>query len=564
MADVTRQDIEDEFSDGDREPSVNIYANSSSTVYIRLPINSNVSAASFDINRWEYSTADNMTISIGNSSIFNASISAGTITIPVSNFSDVLNDYIETCMQSAGMCEIPLVFYSSSDSELFLDDLIVEYSYTTNEPVGDPMDIDGHGTHVAGIVHAVAPNAELYAYQVFTSGGVYESDVIKGITIAIRDKVDVISMSLGGGRYYGHCDEDPIVQAGQAALNEKISVVVATGNDGYSNSIASPSCGSGFISVGAINSNKEIASFSNGGSLLDVVSYGVGINSTVPLGIASSGYDAWDGTSMATPFVSGLVALYRQAYNLTYNETALAEHVSYIIGDTSDDLGVYGKDDVFGYGIPNITRMIDSLGYKTAISPEEQVIIFDAVEPGIHSKKLILTQQGIEQEFDILVNWTSLTNGNDEIMMMIDDEIDEFNESITDRLVLSIEANVIDDISAGRYNGEIKINVLQNDREIVIPVQLEVPLNVTSGNLFFQGNISEGETVKYPLNVSDSITAITVNITWVFETSDIDISLYSPGGDALIITSRDLKSEMDDDIRKSSDYERNVIFGKRR
>ncbi|MEA2052219.1 MAG: S8 family serine peptidase [Euryarchaeota archaeon] len=128
----------------------------------------------------------------------------------------------------------------------------------------DPMDNDGHGTMVAGIIAAsgalkgVAPDAELLVYKVLdpsesgpASGA--PSDVIAGIGGAIKDGADIICMSLGGE--LGVTD-DALALAVNAAVESGVIVVAAAGNDGpYIGTIYSPACYENVIAVGSVGTD---------------------------------------------------------------------------------------------------------------------------------------------------------------------------------------------------------------------------------------------------------------------------------------------------------------------
>lgn len=200
----------------------------------------------------------------------------------------------------------------------------------------DPVDDDGHGTHVAGIVAAngrlkgVAPDAQLLAYKVLNAqGGGYISDIIAAIERATNpdgnpttdDAVDVINLSLGGP---GDPD-DPDSQAVDAAVDLGVVVVVAAGNDGPGyQSVGAPGVARKALTVGASDKSDHLASFSSRGPVgqswaikPDVVAPGVMITSTVPakgeLGDPSR-YRSLRGTSMATPHVAGSAALLKQLH----------------------------------------------------------------------------------------------------------------------------------------------------------------------------------------------------------------------------------------------------------
>lgn len=199
----------------------------------------------------------------------------------------------------------------------------------------NPMDDNGHGTHVAGtiaangVIRGVAPGASLLAYKTLGSDGQGSmSDVVAAIDRAMdpdmdgdtSDQADIISMSLGG---QGDAD-DPVCIAVRNAVEAGIVVVAAAGNEGPSmGSVASPGLAYEAITVGAVNDTGALASFSSRGTMPDMTikpeisAPGVGIYSTVsasgPLG-SPTGYLSASGTSMATPHVSGGAALLLQLH----------------------------------------------------------------------------------------------------------------------------------------------------------------------------------------------------------------------------------------------------------
>ncbi|MFE1949682.1 S8 family serine peptidase [Streptomyces sp. NPDC059524] len=135
----------------------------------------------------------------------------------------------------------------------------------------DPMDDNGHGTHVAGIiagkaagkegVTGMAPDARLLAYKVTDdSGSAYTSDIIAGIEAAADPanpyRADVINMSLGGPGD----GTDPLGRAATAAVEAGLVVVAAAGNEGRAGSISTPASADGVIAVGASTSGLRVPS----------------------------------------------------------------------------------------------------------------------------------------------------------------------------------------------------------------------------------------------------------------------------------------------------------------
>ncbi|GGF08571.1 serine protease [Halobacillus andaensis] len=205
-----------------------------------------------------------------------------------------------------------------------LKDRIVGGKNFTTDDNGDEENYDdnnGHGTHVAGTIAAssaneegiygVAPAANILVVKVLSEDGSGDYQwIIDGIHYAIDwegengEKVRAISMSLGGPT-----DVPELYEAVKRAVDEGIPVVCAAGNEGDdrhdTDELAYPGSYNEVIQVGAINFNKEIAPFSNTNDEIDLVAPGVNILSTY----LDSKYAKLSGTSMATPHVSGALAL---------------------------------------------------------------------------------------------------------------------------------------------------------------------------------------------------------------------------------------------------------------
>jgi len=230
-----------------------------------------------------------------------------------------------------------------------------------------PYDGMGHGTHCAGIIagtgnastgtgnasrsdpngtkKGVAPNASLIVAQVFdysTESASYD-DIVRAIEWAVDNHAQVISMSLGG----------PHSQYLNDAINNTISrgviVVVAAGNSGPSyGTIKCPGDNPNVITVGAVDKNDVIASFSSRGPNVDnsikpdVSNVGVSVWSA---DASSSGYVSMSGTSMATPMTTGTVALMLQK-----NPSLTPAQVKYILQRTAKPLGGAQPNNNYGWG----------------------------------------------------------------------------------------------------------------------------------------------------------------------------------------------------------------------
>ena len=211
------------------------------------------------------------------------------------------------------------------DGNGFVDDY---KGWDFNENDNETDDVDGHGTHVAGIIAAekngigvvgAAYNAKIMPVKVLgdDGSGSYD-DVADGIIYAVDNGAHIINMSLGGGTFVPQKLQDAM----EYAHNNGVMCVIASGNE----SLNFPSAPSNFasehgIAVGAVDKDGFLANFTNlaGGSTdflgdgndvpLYVTATGVAVYSTLP----NNALGNLSGTSMATPYVAAAVAILMQA-----------------------------------------------------------------------------------------------------------------------------------------------------------------------------------------------------------------------------------------------------------
>ncbi len=232
-----------------------------------------------------------------------------------------------------------------------------------------------HGSHVAGLVAAVADNANgvvgacfdcvVIPYKISLRGGpvgapqASESKFVRDFTealvdIAGRTDVRVVSMSLGTDRLH-----QPMQDAVNLALSKGKILVASAGNGQLNNPGVPnyPASFAGVIGVGATQPDDNIAPFSTNGDFVDVSAPGHGIVSTWDQRIPENaqppvtapthgvGFTNLSGTSMATPITAGLVALMLQL-----RPDLSAAEVQGLLEASAVDLGASGKDPVFGGG----------------------------------------------------------------------------------------------------------------------------------------------------------------------------------------------------------------------
>ncbi len=233
----------------------------------------------------------------------------------------------------------------------------------------DPMDDNGHGTHVAGIMGAIAnngrgivgvcPRCSVLAVKVITADGSGSNSwIANGIANAVNLGARVINLSLGG------LDNSKTIRMAVRQANQQgVLVVAASGNDGSGVPLY-PAALPEVIAVGATNRYGDKASFSSYGSHLELAAPGEAIYST----LIGNHYEAWNGTSMASPHVAGLAGLI-----LSRNPSLTNGQVRQILVGTAQDLGVAGRDTYFGYGRINVQaalgRTPDSSGNYPPTNP---------------------------------------------------------------------------------------------------------------------------------------------------------------------------------------------------
>lgn len=207
----------------------------------------------------------------------------------------------------------------------------------------------GHGTHVAGIVRLVAPQAQIMPIRVLdTDGRGYSATVAEAILFALENGANVINLSLGMP-YESDLLEDIIEEAAE----EGVVVVAAAGNLN-STQKQYPAATECVLSVTAVDPDRVKADFANFGSWLLLSAPGVGIHSTLPV----DGYGSWSGTSMAAPFVAGQAALL-----LSMNPNLNVVQVADLMGGTAVDLNPFnpGYPNQLGVGLINVIASLNAL-----------------------------------------------------------------------------------------------------------------------------------------------------------------------------------------------------------
>ena len=226
----------------------------------------------------------------------------------------------------------------------------------------DPMDDNGHGTHVSGTVAAkddgagvvgVAPGVSLYCLKVLSSSGSgVWSDIVAALDWAVLNGIQVTNNSYGSGTNPGGTVQAAFDNAAAAGMLHVAAAGNAGNPKGKGNNVGYPARYESVIAVAATDQNDGRASFSSTGDGVELAAPGVGIKST-KLG---GGYVKYNATSMASPHVAGAAAL-AIAAGITDVRTQLQT--------TADDLGDTGRDPQYGFGLVDADEAAPASGQST-------------------------------------------------------------------------------------------------------------------------------------------------------------------------------------------------------
>ncbi len=437
------------------------------------------------------------------------------------------------------------------------------YDFVNND--ADPMDDNGHGTHVAGIVAAngtlkgVAPNATLFAVKVCdSSGSCGTSNIIAGIDWSIAHGANIISMSLGGSAQPNDEFADVETIVSDAAVEKGVVVVVAAGNEGPgTDTIAAPGSARKVITVGASDSagtvtisDDTIASFSSRGPSAfgrldpEVVAPGVNINSTVPTGSCQecdpSGYNILSGTSMATPMVSGSAALLLQK-----NPAFTPAQVRAILMQTSSNLTA-SNFHVFekGAGIINLTN---AFMYNISASINGDDRWEESVLPGFSTIGTLVLNNNNTQPVNFTFSLEAMTD------LERDNSIPVSSFTLPDYEIVNANRSKTINITFTPPIGEKPAIygttlIISNSTygTLRIPVVITIPL-MGSGSI--QGTVDDAlnrchyitigftcngnsDWIYYKLK-SYNYTTLKAYLNWTDSSDDLDLYLFAPNGEFL-------------------------------
>jgi len=309
------------------------------------------------------------------------------------------------------------------------------YDWVNND--NDPLDDNGHGTHVSGIIGAELNNAvgiagiaqvSIMAEKALNSTGYgFEIDLAYAIIDAVLEGARILSNSWGGD-----FDSSLIHDAIQYAYENGVLVLAAAGNSN-ANSKVYPAAYDEVVAVAATDQLDNKAAFSNWGSWIAVSAPGVQVYSTMPTYHVTYNdppysrnlsYDYLSGTSMACPQAAGVAALiWSGVPNATRN------WVRGQLSFTADDLGDLGFDVIYGSGRVNARKAVEQ-------EPLQHDLFLFRYDAPTH------VQPGDMIPFSVTVlNFGSNSESNVNVSLLVDGSI--IDSAVVDYLAIDSFANVM-------------------------------------------------------------------------------------------------------------------------
>lgn len=236
------------------------------------------------------------------------------------------------------------------------------YINFTSSDTSAVNDDNGHGTHVAGIIAAnkngigvvgAAPGCDLYIAKAFSKdGSATQESIQRSLRWLIDQNVHVINMSFSSDK--PNDLERRLIWEG---IQKGITFVSAAGNEGgtgMENTIGFPAKYKEVIAVTAVDVDGQRASFSSQGAEAQIAAAGTDILSTY----MNNSYVTLSGTSMATPLITGAVAILQSKAKIRLNRYLTPAEVQLVMDIYADDLGNFGKDIEYGYGLFSFGRYL--------------------------------------------------------------------------------------------------------------------------------------------------------------------------------------------------------------
>ncbi|OQW91637.1 MAG: hypothetical protein BWK78_04045, partial [Thiotrichaceae bacterium IS1] len=418
------------------------------------------------------------------------------------------------------------------------------YDFINND--SDPTDDEGHGTHVAGIATAntnnslgvagVCQGCRIMPIKVLASDGSgSNSSVAQGIAYAVSNGAHVINLSLGNSS-----DSQILHDAVRSAYQAGISVIAATGND-WDTQIGYPARYSEAIAVGATDRRDVLALYSNTGAEIDLVSpggYGPSTALILNTYIPGNAYAWLQGTSMATPVVTGAVGILK---SLCSNITP--DQVRTRLMNTADDLGTAGFDNEYGAGRLNLEKLLKAAVANISIDVASPYN-FGNVNVGSSStpKRYTITNTGGGCQ-GLQISSITLTGTNNAEFSLRNDTCPVSPATLASNATCSFEV-AFSPTSAGAKTATVAISSNANNTPALaaplmgngiasIPNIVVTPTTFNFGNVNVGANSTKAITISNTGNANLSLGTMSwtsANGEFTLDTGNVCPSTLAPGG----------------------------------
>ncbi len=403
----------------------------------------------------------------------------------------------------------------------------------------DPMDDNGHGTHVSGTVAAedndtgvvgAAPEAALYGLKVLNENGSGSwSDVIAALEWAVDNGLQVTNNSYGSGKDPGSTVQAAFDNSAAAGVLH----IAAAGNSGNppgkGDKVGYPARYDSVVAVAATDKDDERASFSSTGPDVELAAPGVDIPST----LLGGGYGEKSGTSMASPHAAGTAALVIAAgISDADGDGNINDDVRQVLQDTADDLGEAGRDEKYGYGLVNAYGAVLAVGpvtdiAVTAVDAPSSVVVGDTTSVDVTVENVgnqdvsSDIDVALEDETDVVTIGTQTITGG----LVAGESVtltyswDTTDSSLGDH-TLTGSHNFSDDDSTNDAKSTV-VTVEEETTDIAITA-VDAPGTVTQGDV-----VDVDVTVE---NVGNQDVSSDIDVTLVDETDGVTIGTRTISG----------------------------------
>ena len=291
-------------------------------------------------------------------------------------YSSILLDLANSHNLATGAGVTVGVIDGGIDASYDIFDGVLQSGYDFVDGDGEPSDepggqASGHGTFVAGVLHLMAPDAQIRPYRVFDQSGAGDGfSLALAIEQAVDDGCHVLNLSLVLAQQHLAVQE-----AINFAESMDVVVVAAAGNESTDDPVFPASYGN-VIAVAALDSAMLLTSFSNYGTHIDVCAPGFGVYSAYLDGF----YAWWSGSSFAAPFVAGQAALLKEA-----SPAADGNLIRLAIVESAFDIDAINPNvsGLLGGGLANPTGSIEEIANTETAWLTPDTVFFD-VHEGTH------------------------------------------------------------------------------------------------------------------------------------------------------------------------------------